>query len=132
MIAYESARSELLDIARIQVERVGVACGHLPDSYPFKPASALVGQTDDVLFESYSAASESEHGGEGGHEVEVHAMPSARQHLSNRQFVDAMADQTKFRNLYLSLTKRNIQAYEACGKVHSIVRLKADMVALAL
>jgi hypothetical protein len=43
-----------------------------------------------------------------------------------------MSDVKKFRNLYLSMTKKALLAYEACGKVNSVVRLKADLAALAL
>jgi hypothetical protein len=52
--------------------------------------------------------------------------------LSNKQLAEAMSDVKKFRNLYLGMTKKAMSAYEACGKVNSVVRLKADLAALAL
>lgn len=139
LVAYESARSELLDIARVQVnppsltvfrltyqvERIGVSVGHLPSAYPFLPPSGLAMQTDDVLFES------SDNGlSDDGHDAEIAA--HARPTLSNRQLVDAMGDVKKYQNLYLGMTKKAMLAYEACGKVNSVVRLKADLVALAM
>lgn len=52
--------------------------------------------------------------------------------VSNPQLVDAMADVRNYRNLYAILTKRAIVAYEACGKVNSALRLKADLAGLSL
>ncbi|ORY22633.1 hypothetical protein BCR39DRAFT_551248 [Naematelia encephala] len=123
LIAYESARSELLDIARVQVERIGVATRRLPDVYPFSPPTALVVPTDDVLFESSDA---------GMSDQEESEPPVSRPNMSNRQLLDAVDDETKFRTLYLNLTNKAIMAYEACGKINSVIRPKTDLVALAL
>ncbi|RXK36754.1 hypothetical protein M231_05989 [Tremella mesenterica] len=122
LIAYESARSELLDIARVQVERIAVSAGHLPDIYPFSPTQPLVTAQEDVLFESSDA------GISDSAQADDHPRPV----LSNQPFIEALADETKCRNLYLTLTKKAIMAYEACGKVNSVIRLKADLAALAL
>jgi hypothetical protein len=43
-----------------------------------------------------------------------------------------MSNVKKYRNLYLGMTKKAMMAYEACGKVNSVVRLKADLTALAM
>ncbi|CAD6587142.1 MAG: hypothetical protein TREMPRED_004669, partial [Tremellales sp. Tagirdzhanova-0007] len=125
LIAYESARSELLDIARVQVERIGIASGHLPNVYPFIQSSALVLSSDDVLFES------SDNGMDDDKPAQFDEVPP-RMTISNRQLIEAMGDVTKFRNLYLTHTKKAILAYEACGKVNSVLRLKADLAGLAL
>jgi hypothetical protein len=58
--------------------------------------------------------------------------PTSRPSLSNDQLVDAKANGTNFRSLYLSLTKKAMMAYEACGKVNSMVRLRANLAGLAL
>ncbi|KAK1926038.1 trafficking protein particle complex subunit 10 [Papiliotrema laurentii] len=123
LIAYESARSELLDIARTQVERIGVAVGHLPDEYPFAPSSTPAPVNDDVLFES------SDNGLSDGPGDDT---PSPRSSLSNQQLLAAIADKANFQALYTTLTKRTITAYQACNKVNSVIRLKADLAALAL
>lgn len=142
LVAYESARSELLDIARVQVsishdmftsveihlthikvERLGVAAGHLPDEYPFAAATALLEPTDDVLFESSETGSNPDQP-----DTEVYK----RGEISNTQLIEAKRDAVKFRTLYTNLTKKAILAYEACGKVNSVVRLKLDLAALAL
>ncbi|ORX34725.1 trafficking protein particle complex subunit 10 [Kockovaella imperatae] len=122
LIAYESARSELLDIARVQTERIGVASGHLPNVYPFAPSSALSTAADNVLFES------SESGSTNGEAV--HSEP--RSTLSNRLLLDAMKDTRTYREMYAHLTRKAVSAYEACGKHNSVIRLKADLATLAL
>jgi hypothetical protein len=111
-----------------QVERIGVSAGHLPSAYPFLAPTGLASQSDDVLFESSdNGLSDDDDDEQTGDEGQ-----SDRARLSNQQLVDAMGDVKKFRNLYLGMTKKAMSAYEACGKVNSVVRLKADMAALAL
>ncbi|WVQ80318.1 hypothetical protein IAT38_002423 [Cryptococcus sp. DSM 104549] len=125
LIAYESARSELLDIARIQVERLGVAAGHLPNTYPFQPPSAPIPTKDDVLFEGSSSASSS-----ASPPASPRTAPT-RPPLSNQVLLDALSDPQNFTSLYTALTQKSLTAYEKCGKLGSAVRLKADLAALA-
>lgn len=112
--------------ADIQVERIGVAANHLPSTYPFLAAAGLATQSDDVLFES------SDNGLSDEDDAEDDTIQPERLKLSNKQLVEAMSDVKKFRNLYLGMTKKAMSAYEACGKVNSVIRLKADLAALAL
>lgn len=143
LVAYESARSELLDIARVQVsypilspdytpheltrcqvERLGVAAGHLPNEYPFAAAAALLGPPDDdVLFESSET---------GSNPDESEIVPDKRGEISNTQLIEAKRDPVVFASLYVNLTKKAIMAYEACGKINSVIRLNTDLVALSL
>jgi len=102
-----------------------VACGHLPDIYPFFQSSALINTSDDVLFESSD-------NGMDGEAPTGNDEPATRPSVSNQQLVEAMADVIQFRNLYLSLTKKAMMAYEACGKANSVLRLEADLAGLAL
>ncbi|CAK9779681.1 hypothetical protein CC85DRAFT_273697 [Cutaneotrichosporon oleaginosum] len=123
LIAYESARSELLDVARIQVERIGVATGKLPDRYPYK-AAADVSEADD---EKLYAASET------GSIVNPDADPaSPRPALSNQTFMDAIKNEEVFFNLYEDYSRQALQAYQSCGKVNSMIRIKTGLAALAL
>lgn len=116
LIAYESARSELLDIAHVQVERIGVATGYLPDQYPFRRTKSLfpppkvpLGSDDKPLETSTT-------------------MPP----LSNQTFIAALGSREAYLDLYSKLTTDALEAYAACGKVNSAVRLKTDLAALAL
>jgi hypothetical protein len=106
-----------------QVERIGVSSGHLPNEYPFAPATTPSPALDDVLFES-SDNGLSDHPDEEG-------LPE-RPDLSNSQLLEAIANKDNFLALYQTLTKRAIAAYEACNKANSTIRLKADLAALAL
>lgn len=100
-----------------------MAAGHLPNAYPFAAAAALLEPTDDVLFESSETGSNPDQG-----DVE----PYKRGDISNTELIEAKMDVTKFRAFYTSLTKKAILAYEACGKINSVIRLKTDLAALAL
>lgn len=105
-----------------------MACGHLPDSYPFSPSTMIIPQSDDVLFETFDADDS-----EVPEAASTGTAPSRpRSTISNQHLLDAKSDPGRFRNLYLTLTKKAIQAYDACGKANSVIRLKADLVALAL
>ncbi|BEI79882.1 hypothetical protein CcaverHIS002_0104110 [Cutaneotrichosporon cavernicola] len=122
LIAYESARSELLDVARIQVERIGVATGKLPDRYPYKAAVDVADSDDEKLY----AASET------GSIVNPDAEPaSPRPVLSNQTFMDAIKNEEVFFNLYEDYSRQALQAYQACGKVNSMIRIKMGLAALA-
>lgn len=79
--------------------------------------------TDDVLFESSSV--------DGSDPADEEAV-APRAGISNHQLTEALGDVQKFRGLYLALTKKAILAYEQCGKANSVIRLKADLAALAL
>lgn len=115
LIAYESARSELLDIARVQVERLGVAVGHLPDRYPFSRSKDL---TPESLQSEEGANDETS--------------SNSRASLSNKTITAAIESKEKFLELYKKLTNEALDAYQACGKGNSAVRLKADLAALAM
>nr|XP_019048846.1 hypothetical protein I302_02625 [Kwoniella bestiolae CBS 10118]OCF27776.1 hypothetical protein I302_02625 [Kwoniella bestiolae CBS 10118] len=135
LVAYESARSELLDIARIQVERIGVSSGHLPPIYPFQPGSSPYGnlaEEESVLFESSSNGISDDEELQHTPIAPAHPTSDERPVLSNEQLIDAQKDKDNCRSLYLGLTKKTIKAYEACGKINSVIRLKADLAALAL
>jgi len=85
----------------------------------------MVSTSDDVLFEC------SDSGVDNDDNAKVDE-PASRGTVSNRQLAEAMADVIKFRNLYLTLTKKAIIAYEACCKANSVLRLKTDLAGLAL
>ncbi|WVQ76341.1 hypothetical protein IAR50_006006 [Cryptococcus sp. DSM 104548] len=122
LTAYESARSELLDIARIQVERLGVSVGHLPNRYPFQqPTHPQPSRSDDVLFEDPSDFSNP-----------PSPVQFNRPALSNPVLLSAIASQTDFIPLYRDLTIQAIEAYEKCNKRASAIRPKTDLVAVSL
>lgn len=100
-----------------------MACGHLPDEYPFAASSTPAPALDDVLFES------SDNGMSDSPAMDTE---QPRPSLSNRQLLEAMANKGNFNALYIALTKRAIAAYDACHKANSTVRLHADLAALAL
>lgn len=84
-----------------------------------------------MLFESSSVGSKDEADDENGSHAQ-HSSKFERGRISNVQLLDAMAAINRFRALYLALTKKATMAYEACGKINSVVRLKADLAGLAM
>lgn len=95
----------------------------MPNEYPFAAAAALLEPSDDVLFESSETGSEPD---------ETPVDPYKRGEITNAQLIEAKKDAGKFEDLYINFTKKAIMAYEACGKINSVIRLKIDLAALAL
>lgn len=95
----------------------------MPNEYPFAAAAALLEPSDDVLFESSET---------GSNPDQSDVVPDKRGEISNTQLIEAKRDSAVFASLYVNLTKKAIMAYEACGKINSVIRLKTDLVALAL
>ncbi|WVN90958.1 uncharacterized protein L203_106203 [Cryptococcus depauperatus CBS 7841] len=123
LTTYESARLELLDIARIQVERLGVSLGHLPNAYPFQPPSTLLPfQQSSILFDEASVSSS----------VPPSPTVPRRQRISNNLLSESISDHAKFLELYKDLTDKAQKAHVKFGKIGSSIRLKADLSALAL
>lgn len=52
--------------------------------------------------------------------------------ISNATIVAALNDKETYLSLYEDMTTQALEAYQACGKGNSIVRLKADLASVAL
>ncbi|KIR55035.1 hypothetical protein I315_02272 [Cryptococcus gattii Ru294] len=128
LTAYESVRSELLDIARIQVEHLGVSSGHLPSAYPFQPPSAPQPASSDVLFDEASLVSSSP----SSPVVPTDSSSTSRPQISNSILQAAMADRSNFFALYRDLTLKVIAAYRKCAKNLSCIRPLANLLGLAV
>lgn len=125
LIAYESARSELLDIARVQIERIGVMTGNLPNKYPFQPILSLDGKLSEISLKDEDEAQPQS-------TPKNKDSPLPKPPLSNEVLVGALQSQESFLQLFANLTEQALAAYEACGKVNSAVRLKTDLAALSM
>ncbi|XAO26570.1 hypothetical protein I312_105407 [Cryptococcus bacillisporus CA1280] len=128
LTAYESVRSELLDIARIQVEHLGVSSGHLPSAYPFQPPSAPQPASSDVLFDEASLVSSSP----SSPVVPTDSSSTSRPQISNSILQAATADRSNFFALYRDLTLKVIAAYRKCAKNLSCIRPLTNLLGLAV
>lgn len=131
LTAYESVRSELLDIARIQVEHLGVSSGHLPSTYPFQSfqsASVPQSSTSDVLFDESTLASSVP----SSPVVPIDSSSTSRPQMSNSILLAAIADRSNFFALYRDLTLKVIAAYRKCAKNLSCIRPLTNLLGLAV
>ncbi|CAG8761156.1 6088_t:CDS:2, partial [Acaulospora colombiana] len=111
LMAFNAAKGELLDLARKQLDKLGIHYGHLPDSLPFTTA---LGEATLPI----SPGSESEN--------------MKKFTITNKELKEAIEidDYSKFDILYLSLTNRALKAYEGSTRVRSSYRLSGDVAAL--
>ncbi|OXG20513.1 hypothetical protein C366_02047 [Cryptococcus neoformans Tu401-1] len=128
LTAYESVRSELLDIARIQVEHLGVSSGHLPSTYPFQSPTVPRSSSSNVLFDESSLALSAP----SSPGVPTDSTSTSRPQMSNSILLAAIADRSNFFALYRDLTLKVIAAYRKCAKNLSCIRPLTNLLGLAL
>lgn len=110
---YAGVQAESLDMARKQLDQIGMACNHLPCIYPFSASLPDEGPAGSVV-QSEVAASQSS----------SHAVSPALQ--------AAISDIEEMDHLYRRLVDRTSAAYLACGRKRTATRLKASLAALDL
>ncbi|RHZ81350.1 hypothetical protein Glove_121g72 [Diversispora epigaea] len=111
LMAFNAAKGELLDLARKQLDKLGIYYKHLPPSLPFTTALSEVTHPTSPDIES-----------EGKRKFTI----------TNKELIEAIeiTDYQKFDVLYLSITNRALKAYEGSTRVHSSYRLSGDVAAL--
>lgn len=107
---FNAAKAELLDLARSQLDRIGIQAGHLPRELPFTMALAVV--TEEPT--SPDAEADMAHRGK----------------ITNLTIKQVMDDMDRFDEVYLELTNRAIQAYNASGRMRSVFKLQGDIATL--
>ncbi|CAI2180057.1 6002_t:CDS:2 [Funneliformis geosporum] len=107
-IAFNAAKGELLDLARKQLDKIGIYYDHLPSLLPF---TASLG---DVI----PPATDEE------------GKAKKNFSITNKELQEAINSQNDFDVLYLSLTNRALGAYEGSARLRSVLRLQGDVAAL--
>lgn len=102
--AYQAARGELLELARMQLDRIGLQMDYLPSKPPF------------TLCLSAVSASQGDNG----------------QQISNQALVDAMATAEAFYNLYFDLTNRAVDSYAKGKRRKFALKMHGSLAALDL
>lgn len=108
MVSLNAAKAELLDLARSQLDKIGIRKGYLPSIHPFSmslPSSDL-GSTQDPP---------PEHG-------------EAR--ISSPDLIEALRGRDEFDRLYITTTNRTIQTYNSCSRRRFALKLHASLAAL--
>ncbi|CAJ0887201.1 6593_t:CDS:2, partial [Entrophospora sp. SA101] len=106
--SFNAAKGELLDLARKQLDKLGLRHGHLPSIVPFTTSLGDV---------TPPASPDSEN------EKKIFT-------ITNYELQKAIASISDFDLLYLSLTNRALKAYEGSTRLRSSLRLQADVAAL--
>ncbi|GAA5860671.1 hypothetical protein JCM3774_006246 [Rhodotorula dairenensis] len=109
-----AVKAELLELAKKQLDKLGIFAGHLPARHPFSMS----------LNEAASASNSS-------------PLPSAhkgnspkRPPVTRQDLLDAIAKQEVFDALYIDLTQRAIQAYQTTTRRRCAAKLHACLAAL--
>ncbi|KAG6918038.1 hypothetical protein DXG01_016893 [Tephrocybe rancida] len=103
--SFNAAKGELLDLARTQLDIIGVAVGHLPQRPPFSssctPSGPPLKTTSDLT-------------------------------ISNNELLKAVDDAEAFYKLYVDTTNRAIEMYTKAGRRKFALRLHGGLAALDL
>ncbi|KAH8923009.1 hypothetical protein BT69DRAFT_195496 [Atractiella rhizophila] len=111
MQSFGSVKAELLDLAKKQLEKVGVQYGHLPNAHPFSVAlNEHVPNSADTSSSADRASS----------------LPP----ISQKDLIEAIASKEALDQLYVKLTNRAIEAYQASGRKRFALKLHASLAAL--
>ncbi|KAK4048148.1 hypothetical protein OIO90_005912 [Microbotryomycetes sp. JL221] len=105
---FTAAKAELLELARKQLDKIGIEAGHLPTSHPF---SMSLNEGTQLVDDHRQI--------EGGHKS-----------ITQPELAAAINQVVGFDKLYLDITNRCIQAYQASGRRRCSLKLHASLAAL--
>ncbi|GAA5867144.1 hypothetical protein JCM1840_001497 [Sporobolomyces johnsonii] len=105
--SFVAVKAELLELAKKQLDKIGMGAGHLPMVHPFSMS------LNEIIPTSSSAPS-----------------PPNRPPVSRKDLLNAISKQEVFDKLYVDLTHRTIQAYQASGRKRCSIKLHAGLAAL--
>jgi len=109
---FTAVKAELLELARKQLDKIGIGAGHLPPVHPFSMS----------LNESLGGVSGAIPPATGG--------AADRPPVSRQDLLDAIADEDAFDKLYVDVTNRAIHAYQSSGRRRCSLKLHASLAAL--
>lgn len=124
--SYSAAKCELLELAREQLDKIGIRAGHLPRTLPFStslPDQPPKSRPGSAAYEPHAAALDPND--------EEHRRLS-RLGVSNTDILEALDDVTVFDNLYGQVIMRAIDTTQSCGRARTTTRLRGILAALHL
>ncbi|KAI0362291.1 hypothetical protein OH77DRAFT_1416520 [Trametes cingulata] len=104
---FNAAKGELIELARHQLDILGIAAGHLPRKPPFSLA----------LPANYKDSKEPQ-------------VKEASQTISRAELASALLDKEAFYELYVSVTNRAIELYASAGRRKFALKLHGSLAAL--
>ncbi|GAA6031407.1 hypothetical protein JCM8097_005646 [Rhodosporidiobolus ruineniae] len=108
--SFIAVKAELLELARKQLDKIGMSAGHLPTTHPF---SMSLNETSP----SSTPASSS-------------SAPTNPSPVTREDLIAAIADQAAFDKLYVGLAHRAVSAYQQSGRKRCALKLHAFLAAL--
>ena len=112
-LGYPGIQAETLDLARKQLEQIGMTCNHLPCIFPFSASLPDQGSSGSVVHS------------------ETEATPSST-HVASAALQEAINNVEDMDRLYRQIIDRTSTAYLACGRKRIASRLRAGLAALDL
>lgn len=109
--SFHGAKAELLDLARKQLDRIGISVGHLPNAAPF--SLSLPKQSD----KSKSGSSKN-------------GASTSTEKITRQEIVDALASKEVFDLRYTTLTERALAGWVSSGRKRNVLRLRSALASI--
>ncbi|KAF8753924.1 Trafficking protein particle complex subunit 10, TRAPPC10 [Rhizoctonia solani] len=125
-ISYSAAKCELLELSRVQLDKIGIRAGHLPRTAPFSaslPEQEVKSRPSSATYDPFTSAPESRN--------EEHYRMS-RLGVTNAYLLEAIDNITVFDDLYKNLVMRIIDTCQSSGRVRTAAQLRGILAALYL
>ncbi|KAH7339043.1 trafficking protein particle complex subunit 10 [Rhizoctonia solani] len=121
---YTAAKCELLELARKQLDKIGIRAGHLPRAAPFStslPDHDTKSRPSSTIYEPHAAVSDSN--------SEEHRRFS-RLGVTNSHLLEAIDSVTVFDDIYKQLVMRIIEACQSSGRSRTVMQFQGILAAL--
>ncbi|GAA5902878.1 transport protein particle complex II subunit TRS130 [Sporobolomyces salmoneus] len=107
---FVAVKAELLELAKKQLDKIGMGAGHLPMVHPFSMSLNEISPSRPTSPTS--------------------SQPADRPPVSRKDLLDAISDQAVFDRLYIDLSQKTIQAYQLSGRKRCAIKLHAALAGL--
>ncbi|GAA5881145.1 hypothetical protein JCM16303_004817 [Sporobolomyces ruberrimus] len=107
---FVAVKAELTELAKKQLDKIGMGAGHLPMVHPFSMSLNEITPSRPTSPSS--------------------AQPAERPPVSRQDLLQAISDQAVFDRLYIELSQRTIQAYQTSGRKRCAIKLHAGLAGL--
>ncbi|PWN36229.1 uncharacterized protein FA14DRAFT_120403, partial [Meira miltonrushii] len=110
--SFHGAKAELLDLARKQLDRIGISVGHLPNAAPF--SLSLPKQSDKAKGDLTQSSNKD-------------GASTSMEKITRQEIVDALASKEVFDLRYTTLTERALAGWISSGRKRNVLRLRSAL-----
>ncbi|BGP50119.1 hypothetical protein JCM10450v2_006030 [Rhodotorula kratochvilovae] len=121
--AFVAVKAELLELAKKQLDKIGMGAGHLPAVHPF---SMSFNETSPSTTSAPSTRPDTPSSAAGGLQSPTRPNPP----VTRQDLLDAIAKQDVFDRLYADLANKTVQAYQSSGRRRCAAKVLAFLAAL--